>query len=174
MSAAVAATILAAAAPAAAGPFLGLGLGTVPTLRDEGQGLTADSRSGRLELGHRFLNLVAVEGAVGGFQLADRAGAEYDAITFSGGGRVFLPLSGPLALFGRAGVEHTWVRAQTMDDYRGNGTYVGLGAELRLALPLGETSVWVDYSLHRATLDNGAAELDAGSRMWTAGLSVGI
>ncbi len=161
------------ASEASAGPYLGLGIGTSPNLHDDGQGLSADSRSGRLELGQRF-SIVAVEGAVGGYQLADAADSEYNAVSVSGGGRVHLPLQGPLSLFARAGVERTWLRVANMEDYDGNGYYGGLGAELRLALPLGETAVWVDYSQHRVTLDNGGDEIDGDTSMWTAGISVGI
>jgi hypothetical protein len=170
----LAAAGLVATGPAAhAGPYLGLGVGTVPDLGDQMQGFAASSRSGRLMLGQRF-SMVAVEGAVGGFQLADARAAEYDAISLSGGGRLSFTLEGPLSLFVRVGLERTWLKADDMPDYRGDGYYGGLGAELRLALPLGETSVWVDYSRHQATLRSGDREIDADSGMWTAGLSVGI
>jgi hypothetical protein len=163
-----------AATAAHAGPYLGLGVGTAPDMSDEMQGFTPSSRSGRLMLGQRF-SVVAVEGAVGGFQLAGGArDAQYDAISLSGGGRLNFTLEGPLALFARGGLERTWLKADDMPDYRGDGYYGGLGAELRLALPLGETSVWIDYSRHRATLRSGDSEIDADNGVWTVGLSVGI
>lgn len=156
-----------------AGPYLSLGLGSEPDLADEMQGFQAESRSGRLELGQRF-SILAVEGGVGGYQLSDVRATEYDAVSVNGGGKLFFTLAGPLAMLARGGVERTWLRADDFDDYSGNGYYAGVGAELRLALPLGQTSVWLDYSVHRATLSNGADEMDADSGMWTAGLSVGI
>lgn len=161
------------APPAHAGPYLSLGVGSEPDLADEMQGFEAASRSGRLELGQRF-SIAAVEGGVGGYRLSTSGAAEYDAVSLSGGGKLFFTLTGPLALLARGGVERTWLRADDLSDYSGNGYYAGVGAELRLALPLGETSVWLDYSVHRANLSNGADELDADSGMWTAGLSVGI
>lgn len=163
----------AGAAVAYAGPYLGLGVGTSPDLSEEMQGFAAASRSGRLTLGQRF-SIFSVEGAVGGYQLASPSDVKYDSISVSGGGRLSLTLEGPLAVFARAGVERTWLRADVMPDYQGNGVYGGIGAELSLALPLGETSIWVDYSRHRATLYSGDAELDAEHGLWTAGLSVGL
>jgi hypothetical protein len=162
-----------AAAPAAAGPYLSLGLGSQPDLADEMQGFEAASRSGRLELGQRF-SIAAVEGGLGGYRLTTLGAAEYDAVSVSGGGKLFFTLSGPLGLLARGGVERTWLRGDGAADYSGNGYYAGVGAELRLALPLGDTSVWVDYSVHRATLRSGSDELKADSGMWTAGLSIGI
>jgi hypothetical protein len=173
VSSLVVATVALAAGAAHAGPYLGLGVGTAPDMSGEMQGFAASSRSGRLMLGQRF-SAVAVEGAVGGFQLANARDVEYDAISVSGGGRLHVTLEGPLSLFARAGLERTWLEADDMPDYRGDGYYGGLGAELRLALPLGETSVWVDYSRHQATLRSGDREIDAASGMWTVGLSVGI
>lgn len=170
---AVAITGTAGATVAYAGPYLGLGVGTSPDLRGEMQGFSAASRSGRLTLGQRF-SILSVEGAVGGYQLANPADVKYDSISVSGGGRLSLTLEGPLAVFARAGVERTWLRADVMPDYQGNGVYGGIGAELSLALPLGETSIWVDYSRHRATLHSGDAELDTEHGLWTAGLSVGL
>ena len=163
----------AGATAAYAGPYLGLGVGTSPDLSDEMQGFAAASRSGRLTLGQRF-SILSVEGAVAGYQLASPSDVKYDSISVSGGGRLSLTLEGPLAVFARAGVERTWLRADVMSDYQGNGVYGGIGAELSLALPLGETSIWVDYSRHRATLYSGDAELDAEHGLWTAGLSVGL
>lgn len=163
---------LSAQAPAHAGPYLGLGIGTAH-LRDDGQGLSSSSASGRLELGQRF-SILAVEGALNGYQLSDDFDSEYNALSASGGGRVHLPLTGPLSVFARAGVERTWLRVDNMADYDGNGYYGGLGAELRLALPLGETAVWIDYTQHRVTLDNGGDEIDGDTSMWTPGISVGL
>lgn len=147
-----------------AGTYLSLGVGSVPDLGDEMQGFQAASRSGRLELGQRF-SMVAFEGGVGGYQLADARAAEYDAVSVNGGGKLFFTLSGPLAMLARGGVERTWLRTDGASGYQGNGYYAGVGAELRLALPLGETSVWIDYSVHRATLSDGARQLDGDSGM---------
>lgn len=167
------AVLLAAAAPAAAGPYLGLGVGTAPALGDQ-MPFQPSSRSGRLELGQR-LGPLAIEGAVAGFELVSARAAEYRSVSLSGGGKLFFNLQGQLDAFVRGGVERTWLTsAGDMTDYSGDGVYYGGGAELRLALPVGATSLWIDYSRHQATLTSGKAEVDGSSGMWTVGLSVGL
>jgi hypothetical protein len=170
----VAATSVVSGSAAQAGPYLGVGIGTAPTLGEGMQGFSPASRSGRLELGQRF-GILAIEGGVAGFQLTGARASQYDAISVSGGARVFFNLQGPLDAFVRGGFERDWLTTDSaMADYRGDGTYVGGGAELRLALPLGATSIWIDYTHHQATLASGATQLDASSGMWTVGLSVGL
>jgi Outer membrane protein beta-barrel domain len=173
LAAAVAVVVIPSSA-ALAGPYLGLGIGTAPTLGEGMQGFAPTSRSGRLELGQRF-GALAIEGGVGAFQLTGARASQYDAISLSAGARVFFNLQGPLDAFARGGVERNWLNTDgAMADYRGDGYYVGGGAELRLALPLGSTSIWIDYTRHQATLESGAKQLDASTGMWTVGLSVGL
>ncbi|HRC58670.1 MAG TPA: hypothetical protein PKU97_22260 [Kofleriaceae bacterium] len=167
-------SLLVVAAPAAAGPYLGLGVGTAPALGEQMQTFAPASRSGRLELGQR-LGPLAIEGAVGGFELVTARAQEVRSVSLSGGGKLFFNLQGQLDAFLRGGVERTWITAAAdASGYSGDGVYLGGGAELRLALPVGATSLWIDYSRHQSTLRSGTAELEASLGMWTVGLSVGL
>jgi Outer membrane protein beta-barrel domain len=162
------------AAPAAAGPYVGVGIGTAPTLGDGMPGFAPTSRSGRLELGTRF-SAVAVEGGVGGFQLVGARASQYDAVSVNGGAKIFFNLQGPLDAFVRGGLQRTWLSTDSaMADYTGDGFYLGGGVELRLALPLGSTAIWMDYTHHQATLHSETRPLESTAGMWTVGLSVGL
>lgn len=173
MKALVAASfLLACAAPAAAGTYLGLGIGTAPSLGESMSTLEPASRSARLTLGQR-LGPLSLEGGAGGYELAATAG-EARSVSVSGGGKISFELQGQLEAFVRAGVERTWLSGDAMSTLSGDGVYFGGGAELRLALPLGSTSIWVDYSRHQATLRNERTELEARTGVWTLGLSVGL
>ncbi len=165
--------LLLAASPAAAGTYLGLGIGTAPSVGESMSTLEPASRSARLTLGQR-LGPLSLEGGAGGYELASATDAEARSVSVSGGGKVSFELQGQLEAFVRAGVERTWLSGDGMSTLSGDGVYFGGGAELRLALPLGSTSVWVDYSRHQATLRNERTELEARTGVWTLGLSVGL
>jgi hypothetical protein len=166
--------------PAAAGPYLGLGIGTAPSLGDGMASFTSASRSGRLLLGQR-LGPLAVEGAVAGFRLQGPVtrsapdGLDYESVSLSGGARLFINLQGPLDAFARGGVERTWLSTSAAaPSYRGDGMYYGAGVEMSLSLPLGSTALWLDYTRHQSTLTGNSDEIESSSGVWTVGLSVGI
>jgi hypothetical protein len=168
-------TLALAAAPAHAGGYLSLGVGTTPELDAGSRSLEAASRSGRLELGQRVA-WFAVEGAVGGFQLGDTRAMTYDVVAASAGAKIFVNLQGPLDAFVRGGGERTWLipDGDALETYRGDGGYAGVGVELRLALPLGSTALWMDYTVHRAALRNSDGEIDGDHGRWTLGVSIGL
>lgn len=165
--------VLAGATPAAAGTYLGLGIGTAPSVGESMSTLEPASRSARLTLGQR-LGPLSLEGGAGGYELTSASAAEARSVSLSGGGKLSFELQGQLEAFVRGGVERTWLSGDGMSTLSGDGVYFGGGAELRLALPLGSTSVWVDYSRHQATLRNERTELEAQTGVWTLGLSVGL
>lgn len=165
--------LMGTAAPAAAGTYLGLGVGTAPSLGESMQTLEPASRSARLTLGQR-LGPLSLEGGAGGYDLASTTAAEARSVSVSAGGKLSFTLQGQLEAFVRGGVERTWLSGEGMSTLSGDGVYFGGGAELRLALPLGSTSLWVDYSRHQATLRNERTELEAQTGIWTLGLSVGL
>lgn len=165
--------VTASVAPAAAGTYLGLGIGTAPSLGESMQTLEPASRSARLTLGQR-LGPLSLEGGAGGYELASATSAQARSVSASAGGKLSFVLQGQLEAFVRGGVERTWLSGDAMSTLSGDGVYYGGGAELRLALPLGSTSLWVDYSRHQATLRNERTELDASAGVWTVGLSVGL
>ncbi len=167
-------TLAVPGARAVAGPYLGLGVGTAPTLGDSMQPLEPTSRCGLVGLGQR-LGPLALEAGLSGYELQRATAEQGRSLSAFGGGKLYVELEGQLEAFARGGVERTWLSGSgAMADYQGDGAYVGIGAELRLALPLGQTSLWVDYTRHQATLRAGVAELDASAGRWTVGLSIGL
>lgn len=136
--------------------------------------LEPTSRCGLVGLGQR-LGPLALEAGLSGYELQRATAEQGRSLSAFGGGKLYVELEGQLEAFARGGVERTWLSGSgAMADYQGDGAYVGIGAELRLVLPLGQTSLWVDYTRHQATLRAGVAELDASAGRWTVGLSIGL
>lgn len=171
----LAASLTAISTPAWAGGYLGLALGTEPGVSGDLDDLaTANGRSLRGLGGFRFGN-IAIEGALNGFGVLTGRG-EQNVYQLSAAGKLNLPLGNGFEVFGRAGLERTWL---SFDDERydlaGTGFLVGAGFEYRLNLGVTSASVFVDYTIHRAKLEDGQArEVDATTRMWGLGFTVGI
>lgn len=74
----------------------------------------------------------------------------------------------------RAGPERTWLNLGD-DRYNlsGNGFLVGAGFEYRLDLG-SHASIFVDYTIHHATLADTRSTVDETSRIWGLGFTVGI
>ncbi len=167
--------LMALSTTASAGGYVGLALGSQPAVDDDLGGVaTPTGRSLRGLGGFRFGH-VSVEGAVNGFGVVTGRGA-HTVYQLSAAAKLNLPLGNGFEAFGRAGLERTWLN---LDDERynmtGDGFLVGAGFEYRLDFVLTSASIFVDYTLHRATLeDGGAREVDATTRVWGLGFSVGI
>ncbi|MBA2541125.1 MAG: porin family protein [Deltaproteobacteria bacterium] len=183
--AALAVTLLVAAgnAPAHAGTYLGLGIGTAPALsEDVGIGMESDSRSLKGMLGMRW-GQWSIEGSIGGNTLT-RANARGvyspygDLYNASAAGKFNLPLGSNFEAFGRLGVNHLRIKAENPDnDVSGNGLMFGAGFEYRLNFGVGAGSIFVDYMINRAAMtgDNvERLEYDLTTRTWTLGLTIGI
>jgi hypothetical protein len=166
--------ILATAAPASAGGYLGLALGTQPGVNSEMEATaTPSGRSMRVLGGARFGN-VSLEGGLNGFGVLTGRG-DQNVYQLSAALKLNLPLGNNFEGFGRAGLERTWLN---LDDDRynftGDGFVVGAGFEYRLNIGISNASIFVDYNIHHATLENTRSKLDETSRIWGLGFTVGI
>jgi hypothetical protein len=166
---------------ASAGTYLGLGIGSAPEVNEQTERFSSDGRSGKILAGMRFGN-VSIEGALGKFDLArtNASGAVLpfgDHIQASAAGKLSLPLGNNFEAFGRVGVHKTWLRADDMPDANnaeGTGYLIGAGIEYRLNLVVGQGSLFVDYQYNDAKLEGERFMLDASSRMFSIGLTVGL
>jgi opacity protein-like surface antigen len=171
--------VAATSSVAAAGTYLGLGIGTGPAINDSADRLHPDGRSGRLLVGTRF-GQVSAEGSIGRYGLAfDQSGGILPfgtAYQASAALKVSLPLGNNFEAFGRGGLQHTWLSAKSSElDSSGNGYLLGAGFEYRLNLVLGQGSIFVDYQYNKTKLENDHIPFgDTSARMWTLGLTVGI
>ena len=170
------ATGLLAVAPAtaSAGGYLGLALGSEPGVNDNLARIASPlGRSLRGLAGIRFGN-VSIEGALNGFtvQTGDFERNIYQA---SAALKLSIPLGNNFEAFGRAGIERTWLN---YDDERfdltGDGFQFGAGFEYRLNAIVSNASLFVDYTIHRTTLESTREKVDATSRIWGLGFTVGI
>jgi hypothetical protein len=159
---------------ASAGGYLGLALGTLPAVNDE-MAATAQptGRSLRLLGGARFGN-ISIEGAFNGFGVAT-ANTDQNVLQLSAAAKFNLPLGNNFEGFGRAGLERTWLSVGD-DRYNltGNGFQVGAGFEYRLNVGVTSGSLFVDYTIHHATLENTRGKVDETSRIWGLGFTVGF
>ena len=170
------ATGLLAVAPrtASAGGYLGLALGSEPGVNDNMERIAQPlGRSLRGLVGIRFGNL-SIEGALNGFSVV-AANVDRNVYQASAALKLSIPLGNDFEAFGRAGLERTWLN---YDDERydrtGDGFQVGAGFEYRLNAILANASLFIDYTVHRTTLENTREKVDATSRIWGLGFTVGI
>lgn len=160
---------------ASAGGFLGLALGTEPGVNDEMEArATPVGRSLRGLGGMRFGNF-SIEGALNGFGVATGRGDQtvYQA---SAAAKLNLPIGNSFEGFGRAGLERTWLSfGDERYDLTGNGFLVGAGFEYRLSGVLASASLFVDYTIHRATLEDARSnQVEETSRVWGLGFLIGF
>jgi hypothetical protein len=89
--------------------------------------------------------------------------------------KLSLPLGNGFEGFGRAGLERTWLHIDDdRNNWQGDGFLVGGGFEYRFKLATTSTSIFVDYTIHHATIANAREEVPATSRMWALGFTVGF
>jgi hypothetical protein len=160
---------------ASAGVFVGLSVGTEPAISADVEELaTPSGRSLRGLGGFRFRN-ASIEGAVNGFGVITGRG-EQTMYQASAAFRLNLPIGNEFEGFGRAGLERTWLNVgDERYDLIGNGFLIGGGFEYRLNALLANASVFVDYTIHRATLEDARAnEVGATSRIWAVGFAIGL
>lgn len=158
--------------------YVAVGVGSSGSVAD-GDAFARDQRlSGRLMIGQR-ISVLSVEAGVSGYGLEGMSpGTQWDAIALGAGLKLNLPLFAGLEIFGRGGVERTWLEADGagMDDYAGNGTVLGAGLEYGFDLVVTDASLWLDWTRHDADLDadGSGPSRDAEIDLWTAGLSVSL
>jgi hypothetical protein len=169
---------LAAAAPAAhASSYALLGIGPkAGTGGDLGDSADGDSRSARFGLGQR-IGPVALEGSIFGADLIGSggrgfaAGREYWTLSLGLDLKAFFTIVGPIELFGKAGLNQTWVQGNDLD---GTGWDLGAGAQFVLDMPLGYAAIWADFTHQSMGLGDGARDFDGSLNMLMVGVSLGL
>jgi hypothetical protein len=169
--------LLATSTSASAGTYLGLGFGTDPAVNDQFRMSTTASPEGRSLrglVGFRFGNF-AIEGTLNGFGVRLPTFGAQRVYQASVAAKLSVPLANNFEAFGRGGLERTWLNiGDERYDYMGDGYLLGAGFEFRLNAVLANASLFVDYTIHQATLLSPTQEVDASSRMWALGFTVGI
>lgn len=175
--ASLAALLLTASGTAAsAGTYIGLGIGSSASVGSDNLNVTSDGgRSERFVLGESF-GRFGVEGA------ATRYGADQKSITYDGtavaiAARLTVPVSGPIALFGRGGLQRTWLspNRDTMS-FSGNGYLLGAGIEYDFHVSvLGGGAIFADYEHTDSTFHgSGGKPFDYNASMWTLGVTLAL
>lgn len=182
----VTAFVLGSAGAAAAGPYLGFAVGPVPSIDNTVPAgghleFNGGGRSGRVLGGYRFVTLpfigtISVEGNITGYTLRGTDNADYGGRLATLTGKYNYPLGGGMEVFGRLGLNHTWIASHKDGDItrEGNGYTFGVGAEYRFKLPMAQASAWVDYSFNTADLADTNYTRGYTARMWMLGFTFGI
>jgi hypothetical protein len=174
---------LAVATPAAAGGYVAFGLGSDAVLTgDLGERFDSEATgSGRLGFGVRYGPL-ALEasgfGATAATPLADDAprGA-FSPLSLGVDVKYHLAFLPVVEVYGRAGLNRTWLMNDDSGSagYSGTGHALGGGLQLPLrALPVVQAAVWLDYTRHTTRLESSAGDAVGGNaHLLMLGLSVG-
>jgi hypothetical protein len=176
----VALALAASSSAASAGTYLGLGVGTAADMvGDSGKGVVmkGNDRSGRLILGYRFgrFSLEATGTRYGMYQNA----LPFDSTMAALALKFSLPLAQGFEVFGRGGVEHTWLTTNAQGGFNedGNGWLIGAGVEYRFHLSfVAGGSIFVDYERAQTTFTNSMYSLSygGGAGVFMAGVTVSI
>lgn len=176
------ALVAAAGSVASAGTYLGLGIGTSPSMSTSDTMMPLQGngdRSGKLLLGYRFGRL-SVEGAAGRYGvMVDRYDYQADATVLSGSLKYSFPLGDNFEAFLRGGLVHesfnTVESIHDGDSADGNGWLLGGGFEYRINAALAGASVFVDYEHTSLGLTNKEmTQYDASSGVWMAGVTLSL
>lgn len=173
----VAAVLAGVSATASAGGFVGLGVGAEPAVNDGlmETGIFPAGRSLRVLGGYRFNNNLSVEGAINGFGVATGRG-DQTVYQVAAGAKFNLPLGNDFEAFGRAGLEHTTLDlGDSRYNLGGNGFLVGAGFEYKLNAVIAGAGLFVDYTIHHATLEDARSnQVSETSRIWALGVTYGF
>jgi hypothetical protein len=170
--------VAATASAASAGTYLGLGLGTAAnmgTTSDSGVMAQGNGRSGRLMLGMGFGRL-AIEGAASRYSLFLNS-SPFDSTQLSASLKYSLPLGDNFEVFGRAGLERSYLTTTAAQSFNasGDGYLLGAGFEYKLNLGVAGGSVFVDYERASTSFVNDAmTKYDTTAGMWTAGVTLAL
>lgn len=143
---------------------------------DLGDAYDGDTRTARFGLGQR-IGPVALEGSMFGADLIAPGGRESTTFSLGLDLKGYVSLVGPLELFGKGGLNHTWLVG---DDYSGSGWDLGAGVQFTLDLPVGYAAVWVDYTYQNTGLSSDAdsapasSDIDGSLNMVMVGGSLGL
>jgi hypothetical protein len=178
---AVAALLVASTSVASAGTYLGLGIGTAPAVNsDVPASVEARGRSGRILGGWSFngfkLGRLSIEGNAGRNDVYI-SNVQYASTMLSIGGKFNYPLGFNFEVFGRGGLQHTWLTTDRTDRNQadGNGLFVGAGFEYRLNVVATACSLFVDYQFASTGFEDDDMDTwDSSERVWTLGLTVSL
>ena len=165
-------------APAMAGVFVGVGIGSESKLQDQSGRFTPSGRSERLQGGYAIplaVGRLSIEGAYTGYDLT-RGGPAFSASELWLAGRYNFPIGNGFEVFGRLGVEHTALdTGDPTADASGNGMVGGAGFEFHPQFKLGvDLSAFVDFNYSKTHLDSQRLTGDTSDHLFTAGVSVGF
>lgn len=167
------------AAPAFAGGYFSLGVGDDATLHgDLAQQFDTDSdtQHARLAIGQRT-GPIAIEASMFGTGLRGVNG-DYRTVSLGVDIKYFYGLGGNFELFGKGGLNKTWLQGTDDQggDASGRGKLLGVGVQYRFTTGLvGEAAVWLDLSRQFVELSGAqTATLDGEIDMMNIGLSVGL
>jgi hypothetical protein len=169
--------VVATGSAVSAGPYLGVGIGTNANLGGDRSQFTDDGgRSGRLMVGQKF-GRFSIEGLGTRYGLLNQ-GEGYDGTSLGVAGKLNFPLGNNFEVFGRAGLQRTWLspnRGQ-LASFDGNGYLVGGGFEYHLDLSMiGGGAIFVDYTRNSSGLTSDAGrQLNSTASMWTLGITLAI
>jgi hypothetical protein len=169
---------VAIAAPAAhASSYFLLGIGPKAGAGGRlGDAVDGDSRALRFGVGQR-VGPIGLEGSVFGADLVGNGNGnfalrrEYSTLSAAADLKGFFPVLGPIEIFGKAGLNYTWVNG---NDYSGAGWDLGFGAQFVLEMPLGYAAVWADYTYQNLGLSDDQRDIDGSLDMLMVGISLGM
>ena len=176
--------LLGLSSQALAGGYVGAGIGSEASISGDLSGHfdTDEASSGRIVIGHR-MGALALEASLFGSDLvgiSDFTGRDTEFSTLSLGVdlKYHLGLVGGLELYGKIGLNKTWLRAPDARDdldYSGRGHALGAGLQYTFPLPVTEISLWLDYTRQTTELrDSTRRPLDGDLGMLGFGVSVGF
>ncbi|MBA3455215.1 MAG: porin family protein [Deltaproteobacteria bacterium] len=177
----VAALLIASTGVASAGLYGGLSVGPGAAVQDDMFDLESPGRAVRLLGGYR-LGRLSAEASVFGNTLRDFASHDVEHRQVALLGKYNFPLGSNFELFGRAGLQHTWLTLHEGGgghSFTGSGIILGPGVEYRLNFVAASASIRLDYTISyvggaESDTYGGTDDLSFTSGQWMLGFTVGI
>jgi hypothetical protein len=169
---------LSTAAPAAhASSYFLFGIGPKAGVNgDLDNNVDGDTHALRFGLGQR-IGPIALEGSVFGADLVGTGGntftvdREFSTVSAGVDLKGFASIVGPLEIFGKAGLNQTWIMENDMD---GAGWELGAGGQFVLDVEFGYAAIWADFTHQSMGLSDGNRDVDGGLNMVMVGASLGL
>jgi hypothetical protein len=182
------ALVTASTGVAAAGGYIGIGIGPAASIATTGgtdlatsselPDAAGDGRSARLIGGYRFgrISVEAAAGRFGVFMPYTPNGQTFTATQLQLSGKYNHPIGNDFELFGRLGMQKmSFDNDGTRSDFNveGSGVVVGAGVDYHLSVGIAGADVFLEYQYARA--DVSGDRLDWGAThvgMWTLGATI--
>lgn len=174
-----AALLIASTGVASAGVYGGLSVGPDGAVQDDVFDLTSGGRAVRLLGGYR-LGPLSAEASVTGNTFIDPDGRDVDHRQLALLGKYNFPLGSNFELFGRAGLQRTWLtRGAGLESYdvSGTGILLGPGIDYVIKLVAASVTIRLDYTLSYAKPSNEDTfpqGVSFTSGQWMLGFTVGM